>query len=90
MIRRAKCFNAVRFLVQEELRARTWAHVRLAEAMRMHGCYHVVYEFLDGKRELDEEIAHGLELAFGVRAEWWLSLNDLLKSADAEESSAIA
>lgn len=79
--------NAVRFLVQEELRVRQWPHVKLAEAMQMHGRFHVVYKFLDGTQPLTQEIADGLCKAFGVRADWWTQLNDLLNAANVTEEA---
>lgn len=77
--------NAVRFLVQEELRVRQWPHVKLAEAMQMQGRFDVVYKFLDGRQSLTQELAEGLDKAFGVRAEWWIQLNDLLNAANVTE-----
>jgi plasmid maintenance system antidote protein VapI len=76
--------TAISALVKDEIRERRWSHVQLATQMQMHGRFHLVYEFLDAKREIDAELAEGLAKAFGVRAEWWLSLNDLLKAANIE------
>lgn len=81
--------NAVRFLVHEELRARRWSHVQLATAMQMHGRFDVVYSFLDGNYELNEEIANGLAKAFDVRADWWIALNDLIASANVEAEASV-
>lgn len=82
--------NSISALVKEEIQARRWSHAQLASEMRMHGRYCEVYKLLDGKLELNEALANGLAKAFGVRAEWWLELNDLLKAANVEQDAETA
>jgi HTH-type transcriptional regulator / antitoxin HigA len=58
--------------IKEELEARGWAQVELAEILGRPA--QVVNEIIAGKRAITPETAHGLAAAFGTSAQVWMNL----------------
>jgi HTH-type transcriptional regulator / antitoxin HigA len=58
--------------IKEELEARGWSQVELADIMGRPS--HVVRELVSGKRAITPEIAKGLGAAFGTGATFWINL----------------
>jgi HTH-type transcriptional regulator/antitoxin HigA len=61
--------------IKEELEARNWNQVELAEIIGRQPS--VIHEIISGKRSISPEIAKELGEAFGTSAEYWLNLESI-------------
>jgi HTH-type transcriptional regulator / antitoxin HigA len=61
--------------IKEELEARNWSQVELAEIIGRQPS--LVNELISGKRSISPEIARDLGEAFGTSAQYWLNLENI-------------
>jgi HTH-type transcriptional regulator/antitoxin HigA len=61
--------------IKEELEARNWNQIELAEIIGRQPS--VIHELISGKRSISAEIAKELGEAFGTSAEYWINLESI-------------
>ena len=66
---------------QEELEARNWSQVDLAEIMGRP--QRLISEIIQGKRAITAETAQQLSKALGTSAEFWLNLENMYRLSKA-------
>lgn len=82
----AEVFHPGEFL-EEELSARGWTQVDLAEILGRPT--QVVNEIIQGKRSISPETARGLGDAFGTSAEYWLNLESAYRLNRVKPDTAV-
>jgi HTH-type transcriptional regulator/antitoxin HigA len=75
-------------VIKEELDARGWSQVELAEILGRPA--RLVNELLAGKRAITPETAKGLAAAFGTSAEFWMNLESHWQLAKVKVDDAVA
>lgn len=74
--------------IREELDARNWTQVDLAEILGRP--VQVVNEIVLGKRSVTPETAQGLGVAFGTGAQFWLNLETAFQLSRVSEDDSVA
>lgn len=77
-------------LIKDEIEARGWSQVELAEVLGRPG--RLVSELIAGKRAITPETAKGLGQAFGTGAQFWLNMESSyqLSKVKSDSSNAVA
>ena len=77
-------------LIKDEIEARGWSQIELAEVLGRPG--RLVSELIAGKRAITPETAKGLGQAFGTGAQFWLNMESSyqLSKVTGDSSNAVA
>jgi HTH-type transcriptional regulator/antitoxin HigA len=77
-------------LIKDEIEARGWSQIELAEVLGRPG--RLVSELIAGKRAITPETAKGLGQAFGTGAQFWLNMESSyqLSKVKGDSSNAVA
>jgi HTH-type transcriptional regulator/antitoxin HigA len=77
-------------LIKDEMEARGWSQIELAEVLGRPG--RLVSELIAGKRAITPETAKGLGQAFGTGAQFWLNMESSyqLSKVKGDSSNAVA
>ena len=77
-------------LIRDEIEARGWSQIELAEVLGRPG--RLVSELIAGKRAITPETAKGLGQAFGTGAQFWLNMESSyqLSKVTGDSSNAVA
>ena len=77
-------------LIKDEIEARGWSQIELAEVLGRPG--RLVSELIAGKRAITPETAKGLGQAFGTGAQFWLNMESSyqLSKVKSDSSNAVA
>ena len=77
-------------LIKDEIEARGWSQIELAEVLGRPG--RLVSELIAGKRAITPETAKGLGQAFGTGAQFWLNMESSyqLSKVTGDNSNAVA